>query len=71
MAIDSDALDDTFMLQVEGSDGSWQYYDGSEWATKDEAAEVGARIYGGEVTTRVVRVSREVVEVRVGVPRSR
>lgn len=58
-----DTLDTTYVVQTQSSDGSWFWESASgEFTTEAEAHDLGGRMFGGEVTYRVVTITRSAGE---------
>lgn len=55
-------LDPTYLIQVQLSDGDWQFYSQYEYPSEADARDFASRLYGGTVTTRLVKVTRTVIE---------
>ena len=55
------ALDTTYTVQTQSSDGSW-YWEAGEFAAEAGAHDLGGRMYGGTVPYRVVTIVRHVGE---------
>lgn len=55
-------LDTTWTIQLDDGDGGWNWYSQVEYDNERECRELAARIYGGEVKTRLIRIDRTVVD---------
>ena len=61
MFADVYTLDTTWQFQIQQPDGSWQHYSQAEYASEEDCRAQAGQVYGGQVTTRIVKISREVM----------
>jgi len=61
MFADVYTLETTWQFQIQQPGGSWQHYSQAEYASESECREQAGRVYGGQVATRIVKITREVM----------